>query len=601
VIRRLADHTVSTRHQVGELTEAAVLGQIDDDEDAAAMPLITQDAFSPRAEAFRQLRTNLRFLPVDHRLRSLVVTGAVTAEGRTTTAANLALALAQDGEPVVLIDADLRNPAVADLFGLPTGVGLTNVLVGDIDLDDAAYHWRKDLPLMVLTSGPPPPNPSELIGSARMTELVERLIAGGATVVIDSPPLLPVTDAAVLARVADGALVVTRAGSTEAAQLTGAIDSLPSAGATLLGIVLNRVPGRSLSGSKKVARNKAASNKVAGDKVSRKTFGGGMFGGGKQAGGRSRGNRAHLDPNPRSAHAHSGRPGFGLTASGSRLKRRPPTAPAEPGLDGLAHLERARLDQVQVELTRLERAWPVPPDLALAAVEPARVTFTTTVHPAGLDHSTALTAAAGLPRFSAVPDFLTAAPELLAAAPDLLTAAPDLDGFMLWPATDPALLPAGADAATAADQPPDPAPLPYQSITNPSPPYLLPPPSGGTPHGLAPSYDGTARSYDGPARSYDGTARSVDADPRPAWGPGLPHPSVNPSPLEPEAPADQLQDGSADNRAYGHAAGWDAASWDAAAEDAVRWDAENPISDPDLELELDDRQLAVRRAVQGQY
>jgi succinoglycan biosynthesis transport protein ExoP len=247
-LRDSLDRTVSGRTQVSQLVGAPVLGTVIDDQRTPSTPLISRDAFSPRAEAFRQLRTNIRFLSVDHRVSSMVVTGSVQAEGKTTTAANLAIALAQNGERVVLVDADLRRPAVAELFGVPGGIGLTTVLLGDTGVDTALQRWRDDLPLFLLTAGPLPPNPSELIGSARMAELVHHLTGHGMTVLVDSPPLLPVTDAAILARVTDGALVVTRTGSTKVEQLTTAVEALRTAGAPVLGVVLNRVPKRGRPG-----------------------------------------------------------------------------------------------------------------------------------------------------------------------------------------------------------------------------------------------------------------------------------------------------------------------------------------------------------------
>ncbi|HEY6798845.1 MAG TPA: polysaccharide biosynthesis tyrosine autokinase [Kineosporiaceae bacterium] len=247
VLRDSLDRTIGSRTQLGELANAPVLGTVGDDPSTARAPLITRDTFSPRAEAFRQLRTNISFLSVDHRIGSFVVTGSVQGEGKTTTAANIAVALAQNGDHVVLIDADLRRPTVADLFGLPSGVGLTTVLLGDAPVDAALQPWRDDLPLRVLTSGPLPPNPSELIGSARMAEVIRTLTDGGCTVVVDSPPLLPVTDAVVLARITDGALLVVRAASTKVDQFATAIESLRTAGAAVLGVVLNRVPKRGRS------------------------------------------------------------------------------------------------------------------------------------------------------------------------------------------------------------------------------------------------------------------------------------------------------------------------------------------------------------------
>jgi capsular exopolysaccharide synthesis family protein len=242
VLRDTLDRTVKSKEHAQDSAGAPLLSAVGDDPESNEHRLITHDAFSARAEAFRQLRTNIRFLSVDHQVGSLVVTSAVPHEGKTSTACNLAIALAQAGESVVLVDADLRRPTVADVFALTSGVGLTSVLMGDINLDDALQTWREDLPLRVLTAGPVPPNPSELIGSARMASLISGLTADGVTVVLDSPPLLPVTDAALLARATDGALVVARAASTHTEQLAAACESLRTAGASVLGVVLNRVP-----------------------------------------------------------------------------------------------------------------------------------------------------------------------------------------------------------------------------------------------------------------------------------------------------------------------------------------------------------------------
>ena len=172
------------------------------------------------------------------------MTSSVTGEGKTATATNLAIALAQGGSDVVLIDADLRNPGIADLLGLPPEIGLSSVLVGDVSLDDALRPWRGNLPLRVLTSGPLPPNPSEVVGSARMAELIRDLVRSGAIVILDTPPLLLSTDPAVLAHVTDGALLVTRFRSTRVDELSVGASALRTAGATLLGLVLNRVPRR---------------------------------------------------------------------------------------------------------------------------------------------------------------------------------------------------------------------------------------------------------------------------------------------------------------------------------------------------------------------
>lgn len=244
VLRDGLDRTLPTRAALAELTGLPVLGTVADDARARSSTVLAVDDVSAAAEAYRRLRTNIRYLSVDRSLRSLVVTGSLPGEGKSTTAANLAVALARAGQPVALLDADLRRPSVADLFALPGGIGLTSVLIGDVALTDALQVWRPDLPLRILTAGPLPPNPSELLSSSRMAALVEELTDGGHTVVIDSPPLLPVTDAAILARVTDGALLVVRARSTRSDQVLAAIESLAAAGAPLLGTVLTRTPER---------------------------------------------------------------------------------------------------------------------------------------------------------------------------------------------------------------------------------------------------------------------------------------------------------------------------------------------------------------------
>lgn len=244
VLRQRLDRTIADKKDAVRAAGAPVLGSVPDEPKIKGGPLIVDDQATPRAEAFRQLRTNVRFLSIDRRLTSFVVTGSLPGEGKTTTAANFAIALAQAGQRVVLVDADLRRPSIADLFALSNGVGLTNVLLGDVPVNHALQQWRGDLPLYVLAAGPRPPNPSELLGSARLKNVVASLEGSGMTVVFDSPPLLPVTDAAIIARVTGGAIVVTYVGSTRTDQLAEAVESLRTVQATVLGVVANRVKGK---------------------------------------------------------------------------------------------------------------------------------------------------------------------------------------------------------------------------------------------------------------------------------------------------------------------------------------------------------------------
>ncbi|MGN7977312.1 polysaccharide biosynthesis tyrosine autokinase [Microbacterium sp. 22195] len=195
------------------------------------------------AEAMRELRTNIQFMDVDNPPRVMVITSPLPGDGKSTTASNLAITLASSGQKVVLIDGDLRRPMIDTVFGLPKGAGLSDVLAGRAELADVAHRVGGNGRLLVIGAGKIPPNPSEVLGSARMKELLEA-ISREAIVIIDAPPLIPVTDAAVLAHSTDGAIVVATVGKTTFEVLGKALSNLERAGARALGIVLNRVPRR---------------------------------------------------------------------------------------------------------------------------------------------------------------------------------------------------------------------------------------------------------------------------------------------------------------------------------------------------------------------
>jgi len=193
------------------------------------------------SEAFRSLRTNLQFMDVDNPPRTIVVTSPLPGDGKSMVAANIAVALAESGRPVVLVDGDLRRSTVAKTFGLPGGAGLTDVLAGRANLIDVMQRTLVSEHLFVLTAGSVPPNPSEVLGSAKMRAVLSDL-SEHAMVVVDAPPLLPVTDSAVLAHQADGAILVVGLGKTTYDLVIKAQDALAKASGRLLGIVLNRAP-----------------------------------------------------------------------------------------------------------------------------------------------------------------------------------------------------------------------------------------------------------------------------------------------------------------------------------------------------------------------
>jgi capsular exopolysaccharide synthesis family protein len=170
------------------------------------------------------------------------VTSAVPGEGKSSTTCGLAVLFAEAGQRTLIIDADLRRPRIADYLGLEGGVGLTTVLVGKASVDDVLQRYGTDL--WVLPSGFLPPNPSELLGSRHMAELLEALREEFDMVIVDCPPLLPVTDAAVVAARADGALLLSRARKTTSAQITAGVQALQSVDARLLGCVLNMVAAK---------------------------------------------------------------------------------------------------------------------------------------------------------------------------------------------------------------------------------------------------------------------------------------------------------------------------------------------------------------------
>ncbi len=244
VVRDLIDNTVKGRETVEEITGTGVVGTIPTDKERRRQPAISFDSDnSGIAEAFRKLRTNLQFLSVDNPPRVILVTSSMPSEGKSTTAINLALALAEAEHNVVLVDGDMRRPTLHKYLDLVGPVGVSTVLSGAASLDESLQKTR--FPgLTVLTSGSVPPNPSELLGSLAARKLLGELRQKFDYVIVDSTPLLAVTDAAIVAAGADGVLIIARYGQTKRDQLTHAVSSLQSVGAPLLGAVLTLMPTR---------------------------------------------------------------------------------------------------------------------------------------------------------------------------------------------------------------------------------------------------------------------------------------------------------------------------------------------------------------------
>lgn len=243
LLTTLLDTRVRSAKDFPRVPERAVLGSIPFDRASSrrSAPTMVSQPHGINAEAYRRVQTNLQFLAAASTLRSIVLTSSVSGEGKSTTAINLALAVAEKRERVLLVDADLRRPSVARYCGLEGAAGLTTILIGSATLADVVQPWGA-AGLDVLTSGGQPPNPGQLIDSAAMEAFLAEAVASYDLVIFDAPPLLPVSDAAVLARLTDGAVVVAGCRTVHRGQLVDALGGLDAIGATCLGLVANAVP-----------------------------------------------------------------------------------------------------------------------------------------------------------------------------------------------------------------------------------------------------------------------------------------------------------------------------------------------------------------------
>jgi capsular exopolysaccharide synthesis family protein len=244
LLRDYLDNTVHDQRVLEDITGSSVVGTIPADKERRNNPAITfENDRSAIAEAFRKLRTNLQFISVDHPPRLIVVSSPVPSEGKTTTAINIALALAEAEHNVLLVDGDMRKPSLDKYLNLVGSVGFSTVLSGSAQLADVLQDTKFPR-LTVLTAGPTPPNPSELLSSKAAGKVLSELRELFDYVIVDTSPLLAVTDAAVLAPNSDGVLLIARFGETKRDQLGHAVASLRSVGATILGAVFTIAPTR---------------------------------------------------------------------------------------------------------------------------------------------------------------------------------------------------------------------------------------------------------------------------------------------------------------------------------------------------------------------
>jgi len=244
VLASVLDTRVRSEATLKSITELPVLGSIEQTPlSSDPRPVAIRQPNGSAAESFRHVRSGLRFASASHETRSLAITSSVPAEGKTWLAANLAFVLAETGKRVLLVDADLRKPRVADAFGIVGSVGLTTVLIDAIPLRSAVQEWPRSS-LEILPSGAVPPNPAELLASGRMKEIIQQLVDAYDLVVIDTAPVQAVADATMIAQQVDSVLVVADTTRVRRAQLASTIATLERSGAHISGVVLNRVKAK---------------------------------------------------------------------------------------------------------------------------------------------------------------------------------------------------------------------------------------------------------------------------------------------------------------------------------------------------------------------
>ncbi|WP_151528491.1 MULTISPECIES: polysaccharide biosynthesis tyrosine autokinase [Corynebacterium] len=239
LIVHMTDRRLHSSEDIAEITTLPQLGTIPEDRSISENKRVDfSGGFSRTAESFRTLRTNLQFCGIDDNPGVIQITSAIANSGKSIVALNLAASLAEQGNKVCLIEGDLRRPRLAEYMGIDASVGLTNVLRREMDLEDALIDDASGVAL--LASGPIPPNPAGILGSNAMTVLLQKLKESHDYVIVDSTPVLPVADAALLAHIVDGTVMIARWHSTTRDNLRSSLDALEKVSARLLGVVLCR-------------------------------------------------------------------------------------------------------------------------------------------------------------------------------------------------------------------------------------------------------------------------------------------------------------------------------------------------------------------------
>ena len=242
LIRSILDTKIRSKSDIESLTDLPIVGTIGKDPDSQKRPLVAlKDPRNPLVESFRSLRTNLSYLNVEDEAKTFVITSAGPNEGKTTTTINLAVVMADSGARVALVDADLRKPSVAKALGIEGGVGLSDLLAGKVALQDVLQQFGRQQ-LFVLPSGRIPPNPSELLGSQAMGKVLDMLGELFDYVIVDTPPVLAVTDAAILSKRTGGAIMIAAAAKVRKQELSNALEALETVDGKVLGIVVTMVP-----------------------------------------------------------------------------------------------------------------------------------------------------------------------------------------------------------------------------------------------------------------------------------------------------------------------------------------------------------------------